>query len=284
MTENTIPEVDRSLPLHEQEAILSKDHNKGMHRTHGIVREIRAVTPALVRVVAHIAGMADDPQWSIPNVSLRIHLTDGAEQLSRVYTVRAADTSAETIEVDVVRHGESSPMMRWLDGLSVGDVIPLVGPRPHFRFPETDGKELLVFADATAIPALYALLQQAPQGLRGRGWVATSDVAAFDELPSIPGFVLDRLEPGTGFEREFATVVSADDVVVWGAGERDEMREVRAHFRSTLGAAKEAVSVYGYWKRGTSNTAIDEARLRAYEELLRAGGTVLELDDLSLPI
>ncbi|GGM43264.1 siderophore-interacting protein [Microbacterium saperdae] len=284
MTDETVPVVDRSLPLHEQEAILSNDHNKGMHRTHGIVREIREVTAELVRIVVHISGLAEDPQWSVPNVSLRIHLTDGAEQLSRVYTVRAADEAAETIDIDVVRHGESSPMMRWLADLRVGDVVPLVGPRPHFRFPETRGRGLLVFADATAIPALYALLRQAPVGLHGRGWVATSDVTAFDELPRIPGFALTRLRPGEGFAAQFAGVTAADGVVVWGAGERDEMRAVRSHFRTTLSAAKDDVSVYGYWKRGTSNTAIDEARLRAYEELLRSGGTVLDMDDLSLPV
>ncbi|MFF7291761.1 siderophore-interacting protein [Microbacterium sp. NPDC008134] len=284
MTENTTPAVDRSLPLHEQEAILSKDHNKGMHRTHGTVREIVDVTDELVRVVLHIDGLADDAQWCRPNVSLRIHLTDGDEQLSRVYTVRSADPAAETIEVDVVRHGESSPMMRWLEALRVGDDVPMVGPRPHFAFPQTDGRELFVFADATAIPALFSLLEQAPAGVHGRGWVATSDAVAFDELPALPGLTLERVEPGYGFEEHARSVVAGADVVVWGAGERDEMRAVRSHFRTTVGVAKADVSVYGYWKRGTSNTAIDEARLRAYEALLADGGSVLEMDDLALPI
>lgn len=284
MSQNNIPAVDRSLPLHEQEAILSKDHNKGLHRTHGVVREIIDVSPELARVVLHIAGLADDPQWCRPNVSLRLRLTDGEEQLTRLYTVRKADAREETIEVDVVRHGESSPMMRWLEGLRIGDDVPLVGPRPHFQIPEAHGREALLFADASSIPALYALLAQAPAGLRGRGWVATADTVAFGELPSLAGVELIRIEPGTGFQAQCEEYGNGCEVVVWGAGERDEMRAVRAHFRKELGLAKEDVSVFGYWKRNTSNTAIDEARLRAYEQLFAEGGTVTELDDLALPI
>jgi hypothetical protein len=72
--------------------------------------------------------------------------------------------------------------------------------------------------------------------------------------------------------------------VVWGAGERDEMREVRRFFRTGAGLAKEDVAVFGYWKRGTTNTQIDAERLAAYEKVLASGGTVTELDDLALPI
>lgn len=284
MSERIIPVVDRTLPLHEQEAILSGDHNKGMHRTYGTVRESVDISPELVRITLHIAGLAEDEQWTRPNVSIRIHLEDAGERLSRIYTVRRCDVDRETIEVDVVRHGESSPMMRWLGRIAIGDEVGLVGPRPHFRFPETNGRELLVFADATAIPALFSLLEQMPMNARARCWVATSDEVACAEIPEVPGVAIERIDPGTGFAAHFADYTAGAEVVVWGAGERDEMRAVRSHFRNTLGLSKDEVTVYGYWKRGTSNTAIDEARLRAYEDLLRQGGTVTDMDDLALPI
>lgn len=284
MTENPTPGVDRRLPLHEQAAILSEDHNRGLQRTRATVREIIEVSPQLARVIARIDGLAADPEWLRPNVSVRIHLTDGDEQLSRVYTVRTADPDREMVEIDVVRHGESSPMMRWLDGLRVDDGFLLVGPRPHFPFPEANGRSLAVFADATAIPALYSLLLQAPSGLHGHGWVATSDLVAYGELPEVPGLRLEHVDPGQGFASQFAAYGPGAEVVVWGAGERDEMRGVRSHFRNEVGLSKGDVAVYGYWRKGTSNTAIDEARLRAYEAVLRRGGTIAELDDLALPI
>ncbi|ALJ19170.1 siderophore-interacting protein [Microbacterium sp. No. 7] len=270
-------------PLHERAAVRSEDHDRDLHRVHGRVREIVEVSPELVRLVLQIPGLADDPAWERPNVAIRLTVPGADVEVSRVYTVRACDTAAGTIEVDVVRHGVSSPMMRLLDGVRLGDGIPLVGPRPHFVFPEARGRELALFLDATAIPALYALLRQAPEGLHGRGWVATSDETAFAELPTVPGLALERVEPGSGFETQLRGFASAD-VVVWGAGERDEMRAVRSHFRGTLGCAKDDVAVFGYWKRGTSNTDIDLARLTAYEALLADGGTVTEIDDLALPI
>lgn len=273
-----------NIPLHESAAIRSADHDAGMHRVRGRVTEIVEVSPELVRLVLAIPGLADEPNWGRPNVAIRLHLPGPDVEVSRVYTVRSCDEEAQTVEVDVVRHGESSPMMRLIDTAEVGDEIPLVGPRPHFVFPEAHGRELALFADATAIPAVYALLQQAPEGLRGHGWIATSDETAFAELPAVPGIVLERLEPGTGFEEQLRAYTPGVEVVVWGAGERDEMRAVRSHFRGTLGYAKDDVSVFGYWKRGRSNTDIDLARLRAYEAMLAEGATVTELDDLSLPI
>lgn len=71
---------------------------------------------------------------------------------------------------------------------------------------------------------------------------------------------------------------------MWGAGERDEMREVRSFFRTRHGVAKSDVAVFGYWKSGTSNTRIDEVRLAAYQQLLARGGTVAELEDLDLDV
>nr|WP_298040276.1 siderophore-interacting protein [uncultured Microbacterium sp.] len=216
MTNSRPPLVDRSLPLHEQEAILSGDHNRGMHRTRATVREIIDVSDALARVALHIDGLADDANWLLPNTAIRLHLDDAGERVTRIYTVRAADAVSEMIEVDVVRHGESSPMMRWLRDLRIGDEVPLVGPRPHFRFPEANGREVLAFADATSLPALHTLLEQAPRGIRGRGWVATADEAAFAELPAVEGFVLERIEPGTGFGPQIAACADAD-AVVWPA-------------------------------------------------------------------
>lgn len=62
------------------------------------------------------------------------------------------------------------------------------------------------------------------------------------------------------------------------------MRAVRSFFRTEHGLAKADVAVFGYWKRGTTNTQIDEQRLAAYEQMLADGGTLAELDDLALAI
>ncbi|MGO3886340.1 MAG: siderophore-interacting protein, partial [Mycetocola sp.] len=215
---------------------------------------------------------------------LRLRLGSAYGDVTRVYTVRSADKAEETIDVDVVRHGETSPMMSWLADLSIGDDLEFVGPRPHFQIPDPQGRPVVLFADDTAIPALYAILQQAPAGLHGEGWIATTDIEAFNELPAVDGLNLHRIAPGTGFGEQLGALAAPENTVVWGAGERDEMREIRSFFRTTCGLAKDDVAVYGYWKRGTSTTDIDGARLKAYEKLLAEGGTVADLDDLTIGI
>lgn len=276
MTENT--------PLHRSAAIRSEDHNRGLQLDTATVRAIQEVTPELVRVTLAVPGLGTEPLWERPNVAMRFYLDERFGSTSRIYTVRSASVAEGTVEVDVVRHGADSPMMQWLATLALGDTVEYGGPRPHFTIPEAGGREVVLFADATSLPALYAILEQADPGLTGRGWVATDDEIAFAELPVLSGLTLTRLRPGRGFGAQLATVADPKSVVVWGAGERDEMKQVRSFFRTDSGLAKDDVAVFGYWKRGTTNSEIDAQRLVAYERVLADGGTVAELDDLALAI
>lgn len=276
--------MTESTPLHRAAAIRSEDHNRGLQLDTATVRAITNVTEHLARVTLEVPDLAADPVWVRPNVAMRFYLDERFGSTSRIYTVRSADTASNTVDVDVVRHGSESPMMLWLDTLAIGDTVEFGGPRPHFTIPETGGRDAVLFADATSIPALYAILAEAGSGITGRGWVATNDEVAFDELPDLPGLTLTRVAPGTGFGAQLATIAEPKSVVVWGAGERDEMRQVRSFFRTDAGLPKDDVAVFGYWKRGTTNTEIDAKRLVAYEAALAAGGTVAELDDLALAI
>ena len=62
------------------------------------------------------------------------------------------------------------------------------------------------------------------------------------------------------------------------------MRAIRAHFRKTVGLAKDDVVVFGYWKRGVSTTEIDQNRLRNYTSILENGGALADIDDLAIGI
>ena len=284
MTNNTGEQTPESLQQGTPKATQSEDHNRGLQLGRATVASFWDVTPELARVVLRIPGLAAEPNWLVPNVAIRFYLDERFDTSTRVYTVRSADAAAETIEVDVVKHGETSPMMKWIDTLQVGDTVKFGGPRPHFDIPDTAGRDAVIFADATSLPALYAILEQADPGLAGRGWVATNDEGAFAELPVLPGLTLTRIAPGTGFTEQLATLQEPASVVVWGAGERDEMRAIRSFFRNDNGLAKDDVAVFGYWKRGTTNTQIDEKRVAAYEIALAEGRSVHDLDDLALAI
>lgn len=93
-----------------------------------------AVAGPFVRIRGALRGTVVHADWTLPNLAVRLAVPalDGGEPASRIYTVRAFDPTTETIELDVLRHGHDSPMMRWIAAVRPGDVVPLVGPRPHF--------------------------------------------------------------------------------------------------------------------------------------------------------
>ncbi|MFF1551806.1 siderophore-interacting protein [Rhodococcus erythropolis] len=265
------------------------DHNRGLNDVRAVVEALERPSDHLLRITARLTESTDDPAWSRPNVTVRMNLGPSFDDASRVYTVRSHDSAAGSIVIDVVLHGHTSPMMRWAATLTVGDTFDLTGPRPHFLVPEVPGRRIALFLDGTAIPALFSIIEQLPTDVVGIGWVTTDDEVAFDELPTLPGLEFHRVSadpaesdgPLTARARELA---DPESYVVWGAGERNEMRAIRKHFRSTVGLDKDDVAIFGYWKHGVSNTEIDLRRRENYERILADGGTLTDIDDLAIEI
>ncbi len=264
------------------------DHDRDLVFVHTRVTAVRRATPSLQRVTVELAPADRDADWGAPNVAIRLELGPDYEDASRVYTVRAYDAARGLLDIDLVLHGQPSPMMRWAAAVRVGDELRFRGPRPHFRVPEPAAdpqRPAALFLDETAIPALATLLEHWPAGRPAVGWVVTDDEEAFAELPAIAGVELHRVgSAGDSLVARARTLADPAGYAVWGAGERDEMREVRRFFRSELNLAKDDVAVFGYWKRGVSNTEIDNARLAAYEALRERGGGLEEIDDLAVEV
>ncbi|MEE4450996.1 siderophore-interacting protein [Novosphingobium resinovorum] len=266
-------------------ALRGEDHDAGLHDVRAVVESIEQSGVSILRIGARLQASAEDPAWSAANVAFRLHLNAGGEEVSRIYTVRDTD-GAGGFRFDVVLHEGSSPMMQWCAALRIGDVFGLTGPRPHMGIPETAGRKVALFLDETGIPALYSLLMRWPQGVTGKGWVVTRDVAAFAELPRIAGLDLEHLQPDDTAQILLARardLADAADRVVWAAGERREMRAIRQHF-AALGVARQDLAITGYWGRGLSNTQIDERRKADYEGVLARGGTLADYDDLAVEI
>ncbi|MEP9394905.1 siderophore-interacting protein [Gordonia sp. VNQ95] len=240
--------------------------------------------PHLMRLTIDIGDAATDPTWEQPNVAVRVNLGPRFDDASRVYTVRDADRSRSLITLDVVRHRSSSPMMRWSAAVRAGDQVTIVGPRPHFVVPEGRADAVL-FADDSAIPALYEILRQWPSHRRADAFVLSHSDFAFDELPRSAQIAVHRVTVADGgLEAAARTIEHPAEVVVWAAGEREDMRTIRRYFRNSVGLGKDDVAVFGYWKKGVSNTDIDRVRLAAYQQLLARGEGLAQLDDLALDI
>lgn len=265
-----------------------EQHNRGLHEVGATVLGLIQPSSHILRVSLRLGDSAEDPGWALPNVAFRLHLEEGGRAISRIYTVRRFSAPAARVEFDVVMHGADSPMMRWAARARVGDTLRLTGPRSNITLPAANGRPVALFLDDSALPALYSVLQQWPAGVTGAGWIATDDAHALAELPRVPGLALHPLSPrGRPVDlllQQARLLPDAARHVVWGAGERDEMRALRQHFHTVVGLRKEDVAIAGYWKRGASNTEIDAHRQDAYRKFVAAGGQLADWDDLAVPI
>lgn len=263
-----------------------QEHQRGLHQVDATIVSLQRPSSHTLRVGMHLGDVGNDPVWDEANVAFRVYPDLQAPAVSRVYTVRSFAPQTRCAEFDVVMHGGDSPMMRWAAQATIGQQVRLTGPRVNIVLPASNGRPVAMFCDDSGLPALYSILQRWPAGLGGVGWIASDDVHGIAELPSVPGLQLQRL-PGHGRDQLLQQARQLEDAaghVIWGAGERDEMRAIRKYFQSELGMDKADVSIAGYWKRGASNTEIDAERQSAYQKFTAAGGKLADWDDLGIAL
>ncbi|WP_459000995.1 siderophore-interacting protein [Stenotrophomonas sp. PSU_St103] len=258
------------------------DHDRGLQALQVQVVAVAQPCASLLRLVVQLPEHAELAPWQRANTAVRIQLGATFGDVSRIYTVRSLDPNTRQFTLDVVLHEAPGPMLAWVRALRPGDAFVLTGPRPHLQVPQREGTWALLFADPSAIPALFALLQQWPADLRAEVWIASDDAFPVDELPAIEGVRVLRLATGdVPLLQQARQLLPEPGSTVWAAGEREEMRALRRHFIETVGLPRSDVAVAGYWKRGETTTETDQRRRRNYERVLARGGGLQDLDDLA---
>ncbi len=284
----------RDESVEDRQGLLAQDdHMGGMERIELVVTDIVRPFQSVTRVTASISPSSPEI-WQRPNVAVRLEVEspEGQRPVSRIYTVRSFDAARSLIELDFVMHPDDSPAMRWLAGAHVGQATMLVGPRPHFVPDFACGRKVALFADETAIPAVYAILQHWQAPAQGVVYIETANRAAFDELPDVPGvqkhLLLRRSDehPGETTYLVDAALSLPDPKVwtVWAAGERGTARAIRKYFTEDHGLSREEVRVFGYWRAGVSSSQIDRVRLGHYTDLRARGEKLERFEDLDLPV
>lgn len=266
----------------------SPKHKEGIDDRYWVITGVEQRAEGLVRVAGKVSGDDDFAAWALPNPTIRISLGEQPAEFagipgapsttSRVYTLAEVDVDNRVIEVDLVKHGESSAAMRWLNSLAIGDEVAIAGPRPH-RVP-TDAPSRYLLADSSALPAAARILRtmdfDGPSHLIAA--VPEDEFALVETELAGRNITLQRVD--TALSEAFAALDVPATASVWASGERDDIREIRRRCKHDLGIAPENMQVFGYWKRGTTNTAIDIARLTA----IAAGDGSLEIDDFDIDI
>lgn len=268
------------------------DKNVARHDMQQIEMSIISITqpyPSISRIVGKIDTFQAE-LWALPNVALRLLFTNNGDHLpiSRVYTVRAFDAQKSEIEIDLIKHEDLSPAMQWLNTVQVGDSINIIGPRPHFVPDFSLDKHVLMFADDTAIPAIYSILQHWQHNVSADLYIESFEENIIQQLPISDQIQIhfhhqtDHHQKGWLFASALQ-ITNYTDKIIWAACERSEARALRELFLEDHKMDKNHVKISGYWKAGVSSSELDKVRAEHYLQHTQQGKTLEEYDDLDMP-
>lgn len=211
------------------------------------------ITPSLLRLHFHaptlFAHLSPGPaSW------LRFWFPDTrgrSKDYQRAYTIAQARPESNEIDVDFVIHEPVGPASEWATLATAGDTITVqsLGSEPFSRAPAANG--LLLFADASSIPAANSIIAQ---------WPATLPITVFTEITD-EGDTLTPLAHHTQIEQHnlHHGQWTADDLSeffarpgwqVWAAGESGSMKNIRKAAKARPGAATVHTQIVAYWIKG----------------------------------
>ncbi|CAH1088755.1 Vibriobactin utilization protein ViuB [Acinetobacter phage MD-2021a] len=266
-----------------------KDHLQDMEQLEMTIVSIHTPYPSIVRIQGKINTLQPE-LWQAPNLAIRLIVSNPPEgqPISRVYTVRSFNPINAQIEIDFVKHEDLSPAMEWLNSAQVGTKIGLIGPRPHFIPNFTAKKHVVMFADDTAVPALYSILKQWELGISADIFIESFEKDIASQLPELEHVKIHSFhkehhtsQKGLLLKAAFA-LENYENITIWAACERNEARALRQFFLEDQQLNKNDVRIAGYWRDGISSSELDKLRAQHYQEHIQQGKTLNEYDDLDL--
>ncbi|WP_037676408.1 siderophore-interacting protein [Streptomyces griseus] len=201
-------------------------------------------------------------------------LPDDVRAVMRSYTLRALRRDPDEIDIDFVLHTPAGPASGWAAHASAGDPVLLLGPavadNRAIRFrPPQDTDLVVLWGDASALPAISAILESLPAGQRVRAWLEVRDAGDIQDLPTeadaeITWLIEDETR-GEGAPMALAALRDTqlphtEHPYVWIAGESGCVKALRRHFVGERGVDRRRVTFVGYWRQG-----LTEEQLRVHE-------------------
>ncbi|MEU4168474.1 siderophore-interacting protein [Streptomyces sp. NPDC026665] len=206
-------------------------------------------------------------------------LPDDVRAVMRSYTLRALRRDPDEIDIDFALHGlepgarvPAGPASRWASGARAGDRVILLGPavadNRAIRFrPPADADLVVLWGDETALPAVSAILESLPAGLRVRAWLEVAHAGDIQDLATPadaeitwlvrddhtagkPPLALDALRG--------AQLPPAEAPYAWIAGESGSVRQLRRHLVGERGIDRRRVTFVGYWRQGLTEEQLRE--------------------------
>jgi NADPH-dependent ferric siderophore reductase len=177
----------------------------------------------------------------------------------RNMTIRRVRVADNEIDIEFALHGDS-PMSSWVRRVRPGDPAGIFDMGTTYRPPERARSQLLV-GDETALPAILAILDQAPPSLTAEVYLEVPTAADVRDVTAPAGtrvhwFSRDHVpdeRPGTVvLEAVRRAEMPPGRVYAWVAGESRLATSVRRHLVNDRGLPKADISFAGYWRHGWS--------------------------------
>lgn len=173
----------------------------------------------------------------------------------RTYTVRHWDDENQSLDLDVVLHGDgvdNGVAARWADEAQPGDRIAMSGAGGGYSpLPET--RRHLLIGDHAALPAIAAALESMDESAEGMVLLQLDDAEDRLDLAHPAGVELHWL---IGPREQLVTEVAALDLAeteglqVFCHVERGITKQLRGVLVKEAGIAREQLSISAYWALG----------------------------------
>lgn len=168
---------------------------------------------------------------------------DGSRPLLRTLTPLHHDADANTLDVEIVRHGRA-PLSDWADRAAPGHRVALSGPGRGYDVDPT-APAFVLAGDESALPAITTLLPVLPAAADVHVVVEIADASARLALPDHPRSTVQWCA-------SMAEAVTAIDIVadarVWVAGNAAVVQRIRKHLFDERALPRSHNVVRGYWK------------------------------------
>lgn len=213
------------------------------------------ITPAFRRIRLR-GAMAETLADEAPAAWIKLYPDEGGQpsKVGRAYTIRAAGPQRDQIDIDLLVDHEG-PLSRWGRGAKAGERVFAAGPGRGYRAPPGTTRHLLL-GDASAVPAILAVLESLPAGHAARALVSVDHPAERQPVAAKGELALDWLLPdGARTTRERLldglSAASFDAATyVWTAADVDTVSAIRRHCLQTLLHPRSHFHGAGYWKTG----------------------------------
>lgn len=217
------------------------------------VAAVRELTPRMTRVTVTGPTLRGLDIAGAPEIALAL-IDETGRPVRRRYTARAFRDSTLELDIDVVLHGHG-PGSSWGHTARAGDALTFTGPRGRIELAPAPWH--LLVADEAGLPAVAALLEQAPDHLNLTAVLEVHDAAERQPLagpPSAQVHWAHRDGRAPGLLHTLAAALQRIELPA-APGEAWILTESRAGIalRDELvarGVPRAGIHVKGYWNTG----------------------------------